>query len=154
MIRINRETDYGIGILTLMARRQRERFNAAELAQWRGLPQPIVSKILKHLARSEILVSYRGVQGGYALARSPEKISLADIIVALEGPISLTECIIGGVDACQYGANCAVSARWRHINQKIRTALEAISLAEMDVSEPEGTSSTGSRAITVHHSCV
>lgn len=153
MIRINRETDYGIGILTLMARRRRERFNAAELAQWRRLPQPIVSKILKHLARSGLLISYRGVQGGYALARSPEEISLADIIVALEGPISLTECVIGGADACQYGANCAVSARWRHINQKIRMALEAISLAEMDVSEPTGTP-TGGQAITVHHSCV
>ncbi|MDN5871796.1 MAG: SUF system Fe-S cluster assembly regulator [Nitrococcus sp.] len=153
MIRINRETDYGISILTLMARRRQERFNAAELAQWRGLPQPMVSKILKHLARSQILVSYRGVQGGYTLARSPEQISLADIIVALEGPIALTECVVGGADTCQYGSNCAVSARWRHINQKIRTALEAISLAEMDVSEPTGGAS-GVQAITVHHSCV
>lgn len=153
MIRINRETDYAIGVLTLMARRRRERFNAAELAQWRGLPQPIVSKILKHLVRDGILISYRGVQGGYALARTPEEISLADIIVALEGPISLTECVVGGADNCQYGTNCAVSARWRHINQKIRTALEGISLAEMDVSEPAG-DPNGVQSITVHHSCV
>lgn len=153
MIRINRETDYGIGILTLMARRRRQRFNAAELAQWRGLPQPIVSKILKQLARGGILLSYRGVQGGYALSRAPEAISLAEIIVALEGPIALTDCVVGGAESCQYGANCNVSARWRYVNQKIRMALEAISLSEMDASEPAQTPAEG-QAITVHHPCV
>lgn len=131
MIRINRETDYGIGILSLMARSRDTRYNAATLAEQRGLPLPIVSKILKHLARDGILVSYRGAKGGYGLARSPEAISVADIIAALEGPIQLTECAEEGIDVCQYGSQCNVSANWSRINSVVREALDNITLAEM-----------------------
>jgi DNA-binding IscR family transcriptional regulator len=51
MIRINRETDYGVLILSSMAMEPERRYNAATLASQRGLPLPVVSKILKHLAR-------------------------------------------------------------------------------------------------------
>jgi len=131
MIRINRETDYGIGILSLMARSRETRFNAATLAEQRGLPLPVVSKILKHLARDGILVSYRGAKGGYGLARAPETVSVADIIAALEGPIQLTECAEDGTDVCQYGSHCNVSANWSRINSVVRAALERVTLAEM-----------------------
>ncbi|MDR9433282.1 MAG: SUF system Fe-S cluster assembly regulator [Spiribacter sp.] len=131
MIRLNRETDYGIGILTLMAKAPESRFNAVSLAATRGLPQPIVSKILKHLARSDIVVSYRGAKGGYGLARQPESISIAEIITVLEGPIALTDCIEDGQEACQYGSNCNISNVWSHINDVVLQALSDISLAEM-----------------------
>ncbi len=131
MIRLNRETDYGIGILTLMAQSSEDRFNAGALAQARGLPQPVVSKILKHLARSDLVVSYRGAKGGYGLARSPRQISIAEIITVLEGPIALTDCIEEGQDACQYGSQCNVSNVWGRINEVVLSALSDISLAEM-----------------------
>ncbi len=131
MIRLNRETDYGIGILTLMAQAPEDRFNAGALAQARGLPQPVVSKILKHLARSDLVVSYRGAKGGYGLGRSPEAISIAEIITVLEGPIALTDCIEDGQDACQYGSHCNVSNVWSRINEVVLGALSSISLAEM-----------------------
>ncbi|MDZ7810237.1 MAG: Rrf2 family transcriptional regulator [Arhodomonas sp.] len=106
MIRINRETDYGIGILSMLARDAGARVTASTLAERRGLPQPMVSKILKHLARAGILVSYRGAKGGYGLARDPDEITVAEIIAALEGPIALTECVEEGVEACQYSSYC------------------------------------------------
>lgn len=138
MIRINRETDYGIGILTLMARSRGQRFNAASLAEQSGLPQPMVSKILKHLVHGGILVSYRGAKGGYGLAREPEQISVANVIAALEGPISLTECVEEGPDACQYGDSCTVSTNWNRINRVVQRALESITVAEMSAPEPAG----------------
>ncbi|QGM21498.1 SUF system Fe-S cluster assembly regulator [Spiribacter sp. 2438] len=136
MIRLNRETDYGVGILALMAREPEARFNAASLAASRGLPQPVVSKILKHLARRGILVSYRGAKGGYGLARRPEDISVAEIITVLEGPIALTDCIEEGQSACQYGENCHVSGVWHQINDAVLKALSEISLAEMTHANP------------------
>ncbi|MEX0448409.1 SUF system Fe-S cluster assembly regulator [Spiribacter sp. 221] len=135
MIRLNRETDYGIGILTLMAREPDGRFNAGALAEARGLPQPIVSKILKHLARSDLLVSYRGAKGGYGLARRPEAISIAEIITVLEGPIALTDCIEDGQEACQYGSQCNISNVWSRINDVVLNALSEITLAEMTTAE-------------------
>ncbi|MRH77382.1 SUF system Fe-S cluster assembly regulator [Spiribacter sp. C176] len=135
MIRLNRETDYGFGILTLMAKAPEERFNAAYLAEKRGLPQPVVSKILKQLTRSGVLVSYRGAKGGYGLARAPEQLTVAALIMALEGPIALTDCIEEGRSACQYGAQCTVSGVWNHINDVVSKALSEITLAEMAAAE-------------------
>lgn len=148
MIRINRETDYGIGILSLLARSPGERFNAAWLAAHGGLPQPMVSKILKQLARAGLLDSYRGAKGGYGLARDPQRITVAEIITALEGPISLTECVEDGVDACQYGSHCTVSTNWSRINRVVRKALSGITLAEM--SEPGGAPDVAARDASVH----
>ncbi len=132
MIRINRETDYAIGILTRMARDPQRRYTAPALAEARGLPLPVVGKILKTLVHGGILVSYRGAKGGYGLARAPHSMSVAEIIAVLEGPIALTECVEEGVDACQYGDHCTVSTNWSHINRVVRQALEGISLADME----------------------
>jgi FeS assembly SUF system regulator len=131
MIRINRETDYGVVILSLMAMDDNYRYNAAWLAEQRGLPLPVVSKILKHLVKAGLLVSYRGAKGGYGLARSPEEISLADIVSAMEGPISLTHCVDSGPAGCQYHSGCVVSSNWSRINQVVQRALEGISLKDM-----------------------
>lgn len=157
MIRINRETDYGIGILSLMAREREMRFSAGTLATRRGLPQPMVSKILKNLARGGILRSVRGAKGGYGLSRPPERITVAEIITALEGPIALTECVDVGPDACEYGSHCTVSGNWSRINQVVREALEDITLADMSAPGPEGAAAsvhrlefTGVRHVSDH----
>lgn len=131
MIRINRETDYGVLILSLMATEPERRFNAATLATQRGLPLPVVSKILKHLAREGLVVSYRGAKGGYGLARAPEAITIADVVAALEGPISLTHCVDTGPSGCQYHTNCVASSNWNRINRAVQKALEGISLKDM-----------------------
>ncbi len=132
MIRITRETDYGIVLLTLMARNADQSYSASSLAQQRQLPLPMASKILKALTRSGLLISQRGAQGGYSLARPPQEISAADIIDALEGPIAITECSNSEVSqSCMHQDHCGVSNHWSRINKAIRHALENISLLEM-----------------------
>lgn len=139
MIRITRETDYGIILLCLMAREAGQSFSAATLAQRRGLPLPMVSKILKNLTRGGILQSQRGAQGGYRLARPPQVISVADIIDTLEGPIALTECSPGAAGECLHQDRCTVSGHWTRINRAVREALEQVTLWEMSFpSHPAG----------------
>lgn len=130
MIRITKQTDYGIVLLTQMALEPNRQFNAPELAEAAGLPLPMVSKILKQLVRERLLNSHRGVKGGYALARTADEISVAELIAALEGPIAITECISVEGD-CSHEASCKVRSNWERINDAVRTALEGISLAEM-----------------------
>ena len=134
MIRITRETDYGIVLMTTIARDATPPYSAAALAKQRGLPLPMVSKILKALARAGLLLSQRGALGGYSLARQPEEITAADIIDALEGPIAITECSVADLHACLHEENCAVSGHWHRINGAIREALKNISL--LDLSRP------------------
>ncbi|MFO1419928.1 MAG: SUF system Fe-S cluster assembly regulator [Candidatus Competibacteraceae bacterium] len=136
MIRITREADYGILLMTCLAQAGGQPRSAAALAQQRRLPLPMVSKILKALARAGLLTSQRGAQGGYSLARPPGDISAANIIGALEGPLAITECSADAHDGCARQEHCEVSNHWPRINQAIYTALQSISLLEMSRPEP------------------
>ncbi len=136
MIRITREADYGIVLMTCLALAEGQPRSAAALAQQRRLPLPMVSKILKALTRAGLLNSQRGVQGGYSLARSAAAISAADIIGALEGPLAITECSTEDHDGCARQEHCEVSGHWPRINQAIYTALQSISLEEMSRPHP------------------
>ena len=131
MIRMTKQTDYGIVLLTRMASLPGRQFNATELAAESRLPQPTVSKILKILARAGLLDSQRGVKGGYTLAREPEAITVTEVIGALEGPIGLTERIDDTPGECSHEAGCPVRGNWHRINEAIRQALDGINLAEM-----------------------
>ena len=131
MIRMTKQSDYGIVLMTQMAG-QTERLRAAgEIAEEAQLPAPTVSKILKILARAGLLDSHRGMKGGYNLARAPETITVAEIITALEGPIAITECINDSPGECSQEPFCPVRGNWQMINSAIREALEGITLAEM-----------------------
>ena len=131
MLRITRETDYGIVLLAQMAQDSTRACSAAWLARRCYLPLPMVSKVLKALTQGEVLVSHRGAQGGYSLARPAVMISVAEIIEAIEGPIAMTECSVADPQACDYLEHCHVSSHWNRINEAIRETLRNISLAEM-----------------------
>lgn len=131
MLRITKQTDYGIVLLSHMAGEPERLFNAPELAAEAQLPLPTVSKILKLLARDGLLVSHRGVKGGYSLSRVPEEMSVAEIIFSLEGPIAMTECIDDGPGECQQEGLCPLQGNWQLINQAVRQALEGITLRQM-----------------------
>jgi Rrf2 family protein len=76
------------------------------------------------------VISTRGASGGYQLSRSPSTISAADVIDALEGPVSITECS-GEHSNCDYETVCSVGGSWRRINSAIRDALEHVSLLDL-----------------------
>ena len=131
MLRMTKQADYAIVLLTRMAGLPDMRFNASEMAEQTGLPQPIVSKILKLLARQDLLTSQRGAKGGYRLARTARDISVAEVIEAVEGPIAITECVDETPGECSQEPICPVRSNWQQINFAVRNALEQITLAEM-----------------------
>lgn len=131
MIRITKQADYGVVLMTLMASHEADLFTASQLAAETGLPQPTVSKILKLLTRAGLLASQRGVKGGYTLGRGADGITVAEIVTALDGPIAVTECIEQTPGECSREARCGVRGNWQRINLAIYDALESISLADM-----------------------
>lgn len=139
MIRMTRLTDYGIVLLTWMAREEDGGVhNARDLSREVRLPLPTVNKILKTLTRQGLLESHRGVKGGYSLARSPRSISVLDVITATEGPVALTECSTEPRSGCEHEGTCPVEEPWQRINRVIRRALEKVTLAEMAGPAPPG----------------
>ena len=147
MLRITKQTDYGIMLVAHLASLPAGRIvSARDAADGTGLPVPMVSKILKALARGGLLSSHRGVKGGYSLARRPDQISVAEIIWALEGPIAMTECIDDLPVECQQQSSCPIQGNWQRINHAIRGALEGISLRDMALPEAPLVQLGGERA--------
>ena len=131
MIRITRQTDYGILLLSQMAAHPADEVQTAkDAARQSGLPLPMASKILKALAREGLLVSHRGVKGGYSLAVAPDRISIAAVIQALEGPFGITECSYNP-GRCEQEGSCPVRTNWQRISLAVRDALDRIPLSEM-----------------------
>jgi FeS assembly SUF system regulator len=129
MIRLSRFADYAVVILGLIAGQNVARLSASDLALLGNLPEPTVAKILKSLTRAGVLTSTRGVNGGYGLSRPADKITVADIITAMDGPISLTYCADNS--ACVLEGHCSMHGRWGKVNLAIRTALDSVTLVDL-----------------------
>ena len=133
MIRLSKLADYAVVMLSYMAAREGEVYTTARLAERTAVPEPTAAKVLKLLARSALLESQRGSNGGYGLARPAADITVAEIIVAVDGPIALTACVEGSSDHCGVEQLCSMRGNWNRVNRAIRDALEDVTLADMAV---------------------
>jgi len=133
MLRIARLTDYAIVLLAHLAREAHVCVHpASEIAEATGIPQPTVAKVLKQLTRAGLLRSVRGAHGGYALDRDPGRVSVADVIDAIEGPVALTACSVHGAgETCGDEANCQLSGHWPRINTAVVGALREVTILEL-----------------------
>lgn len=131
MLRLSKLTDYGVVVLSHMARRPGRLLCAGEVAEMTLLPEPTVAKILKLLARENIVQSLRGAQGGYILERDLSEISVAALVTALDGPVALTACVDGQEGACSVESLCPMRGGWDRVNAAVRAALESVTLAEV-----------------------
>lgn len=130
MLRISKLTDYATVILAALCETPETVLSAAGLAERTRVGLPTVSKLLKELQRAGLVRSVRGARGGYQLAREPARISAADIIDAVEGPVALTECS-SDRGHCGIEATCRVGHSWQQLSRSIRRALEDVPLTSL-----------------------
>jgi FeS assembly SUF system regulator len=123
-------TDYATVVLASLAQEPTRHRAAAELADRTRLSRPTVSKVLKGLQRAGLVISSRGAQGGYRLARDPAQITAAQILDVFEGPIAITECSSAS-SQCGIERLCRVGSAWQRINAAIRRALEDVTLHQL-----------------------
>jgi FeS assembly SUF system regulator len=141
MFRLNKLTDYGIVLMAHVARTslpgsEETPHTARSLAEATRLPLPTVGKLLRQLSDAGLLSSHRGVKGGYNLARQASTISVADIILALEGPIGFTECsVVPGL--CEMERSCSIKINSQIIGDALRDALEHVMLADLNHQMPQ-----------------
>lgn len=131
MFRLNKLTDYGIVLMTYVAGKPHTSLHTArEMAAGTRMHAATVGKIVRELVEHGLLVSHRGVKGGYALARPAETISIADIIDALEGPVGFTECY-STPGCCELEPSCTVRSNSQVISRALRRTLEEIRLTDL-----------------------
>ena len=131
MIRLSKLTDYAVVVMAQMARSDAGVHTVSQLAEQTGVPAPTVAKLMKILTPAGLMVSHRGATGGYALARPADLITIADIIGALDGPISITSCVDGAEGGCCVETLCPMRGNWDRVNTAVRKALEEVTLADM-----------------------
>jgi len=111
-----------------------------EIASREGLPVPNTAKLLRKLRIARIVDSARGRTGGYTLVRPPEKISLAEVVTALDGPIfQHKNCaqFTGAEPVCVHTGDCSVRSVWVAVQMLVHSALEKVSLADLAFKESE-----------------
>lgn len=140
MFSLTRKTDYALVALASMARPTTAQASSRDLARRHKLPLPLLRNILKRLTNCGLVISSRGPQGGYRLARHPERITLAELVEAIEGPVQVAVCCrpdddAAGQAACELEGSCEVQQPVRRINRLMRAVLNNITLAQVAADE-------------------
>jgi len=138
-MKISTKGEYGIRALMELTQRFGSGYiQSTEIATARNVPENYLYQLLITLRKAGLIRSRRGPQGGHMLARSPERISLAEAIIALEGPLALTSCAQDEMDdECGFSEQCVIRDVWRRVTQAAEGILEQTNLADLAKSERE-----------------
>jgi Rrf2 family protein len=136
MLRLSKKADYALMALKHLATRTDVMSaSAREIAEAYDIPVELMAKVLQRLARRGLLVSHQGTHGGYRLAKAPSAISVADIIQAIDGPLTVTACSTEAENCGQYSKCSVRDPLWR-IKDRILSALATCSLQEVSAEVP------------------
>ena len=135
MLLLTRKTDYALLALASLARQTPSSASARSLAERLNLPLPVLRNILKQLTSRGVLKSTRGTRGGYRLARSPQQITLAQLLEAIEGPVRLARCCSvpeGKEEAqCQLEESCLIRGNMRRVHASLMQLLDEVTLEQL-----------------------
>jgi Rrf2 family protein len=129
MFQLSKKADYGLIALKHLAQHSDGSVSAREIAVEYKIPAPLLAKVLQRLARKGLLVSQQGINGGYVLARDPSKISIVDVMEAIDGPIGMTPCERGS--SCEQIDRCSVRDPLMKLKVKVVRILGDTSIYEL-----------------------
>jgi Rrf2 family protein len=132
-MQITRQADYAIrAVLFLSNLQPGERAATNVVAREQSIPPSFLAKIISQLSIAGLLHTSRGARGGVMLAREPRDISLLDVVEAIDGPITLNECVLDAT-ACHVGADCSLREVWCDAQEELVTRLRAANFSEIAV---------------------
>jgi len=133
-MQITLETDYAVRCVLHLARQPKRKATSAQIAAATHVPRVFLAKILQKLARAGIVLSQRGVQGGFQLTRDPAGISLLDAVAAVQGPVSLNRCT-APAGRCSLSSTCVVHPVWAALSTRLARDLAKQSFRKLLLQE-------------------
>ncbi len=131
MLKLSKKVDYGLMALIHLARHgEAASWSAREIAERYGIPPGLLAKILQRLAQRGIVDSRHGMKGGYTLARAPGEITAAEVVEAIDGPLSLTQCMTEQGTCLQF-ERCNIKSPLQRLNDAVAGMLTRVTVAEM-----------------------
>jgi Rrf2 family protein len=136
MLRLSKKADYALMAMKHLATRpDAASASAREIAEAYDIPIELMAKVLQRLVRRGLLVSHQGTRGGYRLSRATALISVADIIQAIDGPLTVTACSTEE-ENCDQFSKCSIRDPLWRIKDRIISALSTCSLQEISSDVP------------------
>lgn len=132
-MKISRKADYALRAVLYISKQPTDIRNSINaIAEAESVPRDFLAKILKELTRAEILKSYQGVHGGYQMAKSPNHVSVLDVIESMDGPLGINLCVRGedGCD-CEKSGRCTMFPFWDKLQKQLKTTLKAETMTKL-----------------------
>ena len=130
-MQITRAGEYGVlGLMHLARRNPGQRAMIDDVSRQEHIPKSFLAKIFQHLARAGLVRSIRGSHGGFALLKSPDEISVLEIIEAVEGKIVLQRCRMDKPD-CEHAGGCALCGLFERAQDGIKEVLTQTTLRDL-----------------------
>ncbi|GAB6099587.1 Rrf2 family transcriptional regulator [Halanaerocella petrolearia] len=132
-MRLSQASDYAFrAILYLVKQGVEVRVDAQTISEAENVPKRFLLKIFRKLAQTDMLESYRGKNGGYALVKDPAKITLREVVEAVEGPIHINRCLIDPLECNKdEDNNCTIHAALFDIQQTLIDKLDSYTFADL-----------------------
>jgi Rrf2 family protein len=131
MLKLSKKADYGlIAVRHLAMKYATGACSSKEIARAYGIPTELLAKILQKLVKKGLLTSQHGAEGGYALARHPDAVTVFEVIRAIDGPLLITSCITSHGD-CSQSPTCTVKEPLSKINEIILQALSSVTISSL-----------------------
>jgi Rrf2 family cysteine metabolism transcriptional repressor len=138
MMHISTRGEYGVRVMINLARHYGHGLRSLnEIAEDEGLPMQYLEQFVKKLRDRDLVISMRGAQGGYQLARPPDAIRMIEVMEALEGSLQVYTCLNANEPqklTCDWGrtlGNCSTRLLWARLHASIIQTLESITLADL-----------------------
>jgi len=130
-MQITRQADYAVRAVVYLAQMEPDRRAAtSRIAKEQKIPPSFLAKIVSQLSVAGLLQTSRGARGGVSLARSPDEISLLEVVEAIDGPILLNECV-SSVSACDFGEDCPLRPIWIDSQVELVNRLKSTTFASV-----------------------
>lgn len=128
IMKISKKTQYGLRAMIYLARQKHKICSLREIAKKEKIPFDYLEKIILKLRKSGLVKAKKGTEGGYFLAKKPEKIKIGQIINALEGQTLLVSCL---KYFCPMEKKCLAKNFWRKLSKSLISSLNSESLANL-----------------------
>ena len=127
---ITRKTDYAVRCIIFLSMEAGRTVSAGEISKAMLIPKDFLAKILQRLSRKGIVKSTKGVAGGFRLAKEPGKISLLEVIEAIQGPTAANACAVDE-NVCSLSGTCAVHPVWVELRKLVEERLKGETFAKL-----------------------
>lgn len=129
-MQITRETDYAVRCVLFLSRSNEIVVMTDAIAAEMDVPKSFLAKILQKLVKADIVKSYRGAKGGVSLSKVPEKISLLDVVKAIEGDVAMNRCVFDPA-SCDFSSDCSVHPVWSELSKRVESYLKGTKFCDL-----------------------